>query len=321
MPADEVRDGSESRKAPVVESTLNWKPATWMVASSLGFAAMSACTRVLGDRCDWSAIAFTRAFFMFIVAALMVWKAGVPVTIWKPRTLWIRSLAGSFALTCNFYALTMMPSADVLTLTNTSPLWIAICSWVWMRLRPSWSDVLGVALGILGVTLIQQPHFRDSGWAPLVALISSFSTTVALLGLHKLKGTDPRLIVTHFAAIASAAAGLFMVCRWETVQAGHFNLKTWLLLAGVCATGTFAQFLITKAYAAGSPTRLSVLGLAQVLFALIFDWWIWNRSLDLATSLGFALVLAPTAWIMTHARLKRDEEIDPETEAAATVSE
>jgi drug/metabolite transporter (DMT)-like permease len=55
---------------------------------------------------------------------------------------------------------------------------------------------------------------------------------------------------------------------------------------------------LTKAFAAGPPARVSVIGLTQVVFALFLDAWLERPVLHPTTLLGIALVMAPTAWMM-----------------------
>ena len=62
-------------------------------------------------------------------ALLLARAAGVRLVLWRPRTLWIRSLAGSFSMVCTFYALTRLPVAQVLTVTQMFPIWVALLSW------------------------------------------------------------------------------------------------------------------------------------------------------------------------------------------------
>jgi drug/metabolite transporter (DMT)-like permease len=65
----------------------------------------------------------------------------------------------------------------------------------------------------------------------------------------------------------------------------------------VGVSGTIGQFYLTRAYAAGPPTRVAVVGLTQVVFAMILDMVVWQRTFTPLTLAGFALVLAPTAWL------------------------
>jgi drug/metabolite transporter (DMT)-like permease len=279
-----------------------------MICGALLFASMSALTHALGDRCDWLVVALVRVLVMFGAMLLSARWAGVRLVLWDPPTLWMRSLAGSFSLVCNFYALTRLPIADAITLNNTYPLWIVVIAWWQMRRLPSALDLLSVAAGTAGVVLIQQPHLDRSELASLVALASSVSTAVALIGLHRLKDVDYRAIMVHFAGVASLfSLGWFLVRR-ETIAPSAYDPTTLALLAGVGITGTAGQVFLTKAYAAGAPARLSVVGLTQVAFAMGFDVILWRRALTPLTLVGFTLVLAPTAWLLSQSARRLEAE-------------
>src|SRR2546421_455202 len=83
---------------------------------------------------------------------------------------------------------------------------LAFSAIVWRRL-PTAGEALGVVTALVGMVLIQQPHLGGDRFAALVALLSSFATAIAMIGLHRLRGIDARAIVAHFAGVASLFAG------------------------------------------------------------------------------------------------------------------
>lgn len=273
-----------------------------MLAGSAVFAVMAALTHAAGSRCDWRLIAFARALFMFGAAVVLARAGGVKLALSDPPSLWMRSLAGSFSLVCNFYAMTRLPIADAITLSNVYPLWILLATAFVAREPPALGEILGVACGLAGVALIEQPHFDGDRAAAILALLGSVGTSVAMFGLHRLRTTDPRAIVAHFAGVATVAVAVCLLFPGPKSSAGNqFDWRTAALLLGVGITGTIGQFLLTKAYSAGPPTRVAVVGLSQVVFALGFDVWLWNRAFSAATLCGFVLVLAPAAWLSGRA--------------------
>jgi drug/metabolite transporter (DMT)-like permease len=277
------------------------RPALWMLCGALAFAMMGALTHALGPRCDWLLIALVRALFMFVSAVAMARLRGARLAVWAPPTLWVRSLAGSLSLVCNFYAMTRLPIADVLTLTNTYPLWIVLMSAAWLGGRPSWGEIVGVLSGLAGVALVQRPHLGGDHLATAIALGSSVSTAVAMLGLHRLRGVDPRAIVAHFAAVGSLVAGTWLALRGTTDLSRGAEPLTLLMLLGVGVSGTIGQLFLTRAYAAGPPGEVSIVGLSQVVFAMGFDVVLWGRHLTPWTLAGFALVLGPSALLAGRA--------------------
>jgi drug/metabolite transporter (DMT)-like permease len=285
------------------------RPATWILSAAFCFAIMGALTHALGPRCDWLTIALVRTVFMFAASVVVARAAGVELVVWRPATLWMRSLAGSLSLVCSFYALTRLPLGDVLTLTNTYPLWIVMLSWLSVRRAPGAGDALAVASGLTGVALIERPHLTGDHLAAAVALLASVFSAVAMLGLHKLRGVDPRAVVAHFAGVASLFVAGSLLARGP-VGAGDPSgstpdpgvaAVTLLMLLGVGASGTVGQVFLTRAYAAGAPARVAVLGLTQVVFGLGLDVLLWQRAMSPASVAGTLLVLAPSAWLFARA--------------------
>jgi drug/metabolite transporter (DMT)-like permease len=276
----------------------------WMLVSALALATMGALVHELGSRCDWLLVALIRALVMLVTAATLARASGSRLAVWRPGTLWVRSLAGSFSLVCNFYALARLPVADAVTLSNVHPLWIVMITAIMLGRAPTWGQVLGVASGLIGVALIEQPHLGVDRLAALVALLGSVSSAVALLGLHRLRDLDARAVVAHFAGVASLISAGWLLLRQDALPPRLFEPLTLGLLLGVGISGTLGQVFLTKAYAAGAPSKVAVVGLTQVVFAMGFDVAIWGRSLTPPILAGFALVMAPTTWLSLRAARK-----------------
>ena len=270
-----------------------------MLCGSLAFALMGGLAHALAPRCDWQVIALSRSLLPLVLAAALARRAGARFVFSRPRTLWVRSCAGSLSMVSTFFALTRLPISDVLTLTNMFPLWVALLSWPLLGERPAGRVWLSLACGLVGVVLIQRPHFAEGNFVTLIALVSSVSTAVAMLGLHRLQGIDARAIVVHFSAVAVlfVAASFFLFERREPL-ASALDAPTLAMLAGVGVAATLGQLFLTKAFAAGPPAKVAVVGLTQIVFAMALDVLVFGRSFSPATLLGIGLVVAPTAWLL-----------------------
>jgi drug/metabolite transporter (DMT)-like permease len=270
-----------------------------MLSGSLAFALMGTLAHALAPRCDWQLIALARSLLPLLLAALLARRAGARLVWWRPRTLWVRSCAGSVAVVCTFFALTRLDVSDVLTLTNTFPLWVALLSWPLFRERPSGRVWLSVACGLVGVVLIQQPHFAEGNFVTLLALFSSGFTAVAMLGLHRLQHIDARAIVVHFSAVAFMfVAASFVVFERRAPLRAALEGPALLMLLGVGVTATLGQLCLTRAFAAGPPAKVAVVALTQVVFAMALEVLLFGRNYSPGTLLGIGLVLAPTAWLL-----------------------
>ena len=278
-------------------------PYLWMLLGSFLFANMGVMANYLGRSCDWQVIALARCTLALCFTLLLAAIYRVRLVVFRPRILWVRSLAGSLSMVCSFYALAHLPVSDVLTLTNIFPLWVALLSWPLEGQAPAPSLWLALLCGVAGVALIQQPHLAEGSWATVVALLGSFFTAVAMLGLNKIKGVDHRAIVVHFSAVATvfAIVTLFVFDHGKPLE-NHFTTVSLLLLLGVGLMATFGQIFLTLAFSSGDPTRVSVVGLTQIVFAMILGAVLLGHGFDWLRILGTVMVVAPTGWVMLRQR-------------------
>jgi drug/metabolite transporter (DMT)-like permease len=272
--------------------------------SAFSFAAMTTCGHALGERCDWRITTVARAGLVFLFTLLIALRHGTRLVVWKPRTLWVRSIAGSISMLLTFFAMARLPVGTLLTLTNTFPLWVTLLAWPVLGQRPTPIFVVALFSSVAGVALIEGPESGVIRPATLAALLASFGTAVVMIGLHRLRNVAPLAVVVHFSAVATAVCLAFAVVTatvWEGIDVSALNnLGTLTLLIGVGVFATLGQIYMTRAFALGSPQNLSIIFLSQVLFALGFDWAIWGRALELTMIAGTVLILAPVAWLLTR---------------------
>lgn len=283
----------------------------FMLASSLSFALMGALSHAAGERCDWQLVAFARSSLAFLLTLTLSLSAGVRLVLFEPSILWMRSFAGSVGVLFAFYALTHLPVSTALTLSNTVPVWVTLLAWPVLGQRPRAGVWGAVALGLAGVVLIQRPEASGDRLAGALALGNALSTSVSMIGLNRLAGVDARAVVTHFSGVSTVFTLAFMLLSGGRVDYSALQDTTTLaLLFGVGLAATVGQLTMTKAFAlAAVPSKVSVVGLMQIVFALVFDLLLWHRHFDALAILGIALVVAPSAWLMLRSPLKRQAPI------------
>ncbi len=286
---------------PTLERVQAALPYLWMLLGSVAFAVMATLAHFLSDHCAWQVIALVRASVACLAAIMLTLAAGARLVLWRPGTLWLRSIAGSVSMVCTFYSFAHLPPSDVLTLTNMFPLWVALLCWPVLNQVPTASVWLSVASGVVGVVLIQQPHFAEGNFASLIALASSVSTAVAMLGLHRLHDVDPRAVVAHFSGVSILfCTAAFFLFERQPARDNSLIGGDLLLLLAIGGTATIGQLLLTLAFAAGPPARVSVVGLTQIVFAVLLELALGHGTLGPMRLVGMAFVIAPTAWVLTH---------------------
>ena len=123
--------GHAARRYRSLMSHPGARPYIWMLCGSFSFTLMGVLAHVLlqsNRTCDWQTVAVFRAGIVAVLAVVIALATGVKLVFW-PWRLWLRSISGSCSMLCTFYAFDKLPVADVFTLTNTFPIWVALLSW------------------------------------------------------------------------------------------------------------------------------------------------------------------------------------------------
>src|SRR5215212_9672400 len=254
--------GMESPKGSARAEGEGGRAYLFMLLSSLAFASMGAFSHLAGERCDWHLVAVARSSLAFVFTLTLSLLSGVRLVLFRPVVLWIRSVAGSLGVLFAFYAVTHLPVSTSLTLSNTVPLWVTLLAWPVLGHRPRASVWVAVGAGLLGIVLIQRPEAVGDRLAAALALANALSTSVSMIGLNRLGGVDARAVVTHFSGVATLFTLASMLLSGGRVDYGALRDTTTLaLLLGVGAAATVGQLAMTRAFALGHPSRVSVVGL------------------------------------------------------------
>src|SRR5262249_38962379 len=133
------------------------RPYVWMLCGSFSFTMMAELAHVLTRLCDWQTVAVFRAGLVAVFAVILARTVGAKLVFW-PWRLWVRSVAGSCSMVCTFFAFGQLPAADVVTLTNTFPIWVTVLSWPLYGHLPGVKMLIAILVGVTGVVLVEQPH-------------------------------------------------------------------------------------------------------------------------------------------------------------------
>jgi drug/metabolite transporter (DMT)-like permease len=124
-----------------------------------------------------------------------------------------------------------------------------------------------------------------------------------MIALHRLGEIDARAVIVHFSAVALVfcLASLFLFDR-PLANVDLCDLSTLSLLLGIGLAALTFQLFLTRAFAVGEASRVAVVNLTQIGFALAFDALLFGYTFDRLTLLGMALVVAACGVALTTIR-------------------
>jgi drug/metabolite transporter (DMT)-like permease len=269
----------------------------WMTLASALFALMNVLVRAASAHVPWSEVAAVRTTVGALVAVAFALGRGSGLRIHDRKLSWARSLTGTAAMLCGFYAMGTPAIAlgDAVTLASTSPIFIALLA-PWLLGERSGRRVwLATLLAFFGVALIAGPSFRLSGHVAVIATLGGFFSGLAMIWLRRLgAGSDgagaakesPEAIVAHFSAVAAVAAAAVALPSLRVP-----DLRSGLMLGAIGVLGGTAQLAMTRAYALEKAARLGAVGYSSVVFAYLLGVMVLDETPSLYATLGALLIL------------------------------
>ena len=263
----------------------------WMIVASFFFACMGVCVKLAAVRFSAAEVVFYRSLInlLFMIPLVLVRRIPVRTPLWRLHVL--RSGSGCLGLMLYFYALSLLPLASAVTLSYTSPLFLAIYLALSGKARLQGGMACALVLGFLGVALLLRPSFGADQWlGGMIGLASGMVSGLAYLNVRELgaRGEAEERIVFYFALVSTLVGATWMLffdfhpIDWE---------GGWLLL-GVGTFGTAAQLVMTRAYKRGNTLVSASLAYSTVIFASLFGMLFWREALSAAAWSAIALIVA-----------------------------
>jgi drug/metabolite transporter (DMT)-like permease len=274
----------------------------WMVLAQIFFAGMNVCTRLGADRLPWSEIASTRFLIGALIAYGLAQYRGSSLRITDRPNTWRRSVFGTCAAICTFYALasTEIAVGDAATLTATAPIFVALLSGPLLGERVGGQVALALVLGFGGIVAVVRPSLDSTLPVAAIATLGAGFYALAMIWLRKIgPGETHEAVVFHFSLVALGITLVFAIPAWQWP-----DWRSGLFLLGVGLAGGGGQMAMTRAYSlhrAAPVTALSGLGivLTHLLAVPIFGdrptaWQVAGSLLVIGSSVLLAAVTRPS---------------------------
>lgn len=256
--------------------------------SSLMFALMGACVKAASASLPNEVIVFFRNFYVLLLLLPFLRYFPPPggIKTGNFRLHLIRSVAGLGGMYCFFYALGHLPFAEAVLFSFTSPLFIPLVAYLWIREPVSYRVRGAVIIGFAGVLLVVKPGTGMFQPVALVGILSGFSVAVAMVSIRRMSVSEPPArIVFYFSLIATPVSVFPLLGNWQSPRGEIWSI---LFLMGIFAVA--GQLMMTKGYSLGAAARVCPFSYGIVIFSAVMGQIFWNESLDRMTLAGALLI-------------------------------
>jgi drug/metabolite transporter (DMT)-like permease len=261
------------------------------VAASLVFICTDSLAKVIVADVPILAVVFGRNL-AYVVAVVVLLGGGSPRRLLHTARPWPQATRGliMFASTAlYFWALSVLPLAEVSTLSSTAPLITVALAGPVLGERVSRPAVIGAVMGFLGVVTmigLDPAHLQPAMVLPLA--------NAAILAVFYLLTRDlrdePASVTMFWSGIVPLAASALLFTAVPSERAP--TTTEWLAIAGVGVLALTAHRLLVGAYRWGRASDLAPMGYLGVLWAFLVGALVFSEPITLQSVVGAAAIVA-----------------------------
>ena len=255
--------------------------------SALLFATMGVLIRLASHTVDNATIVFMRNLTGTLLLTPFILSQGKDFLVThKPwMHLW-RALVGLAAMYGFFYAIAHLPLSNAMVFTYSSPVFIPLVAWLFLKERITPLMLLAAFVGLIGVGLVAKPDVGMFNWLSLVGISSSFLAAMAFVTVRALAATEPATrTVFYFCLIATFVSAIPMCWHWRIL-----TLQELYYLVGAGTLATISQISLSKAYAYAPAGKIGPANYLAIIFAGVWAWVLWDERPDILAIIGMLLI-------------------------------
>ena len=259
-----------------------------LMLSAFLFSIMGVCIRYASYTLDNYTIVFFRNFVGIFIFLPLIFNKGIG--FFKTQKLWMhtwRALVGLTAMYGFFYAIAHLKLSNAMVFTYSSPIFIPLIAWLFLKEKITLSMLIAAGLGLFGVICVAKPDSGMFNQISMIGLSASFLAAMAFVTVRALTSTEPpERIVFYFCFIGTviSAIPMFWMIRPYTVKELAF-----LIGAGLLAN--ISQMFMSYAYKLAPAGQIGPVNYIAIIFAGTWGFLFWDEIPDHYSLIGFGFIL------------------------------
>jgi drug/metabolite transporter (DMT)-like permease len=284
----------------------------YMVGAVFVFAAINVLVKWQIARYPLGEVVFFRCGFALLSGMVLVAaQGGLPLL--RTRRIGAhltRAVIQFCSMLCIFTAFGMMPLADAVAISFSTPLFLTVLSIPMLgeKVGPyRWGAVI---VGFCGVLVMVRPGSGALEAGALFALGNAGLGAIATIGVRRMTVTEASATLVFYQVLTTAVLSVFMLpFGWVT--------PTWLdfvMLATIGLGSGAGQYLWTQAFRFAPAAVAAPFSYTAMIWAILFGYLIWGDVPTLALLAGALIVSLSGLFILYRETMRRT----PKPSAVAT---
>jgi len=275
--------------------------AFWMIGAITSFTLMAISGRTVSVELDTFEIMLFRSITGIIIVVSVAWYGGTLQQISRNRLRLhaTRNICHFAGQNLWFYAITVIPLAQVFALEFTTPIWVILLSPLLLKERLTGIGLLSAGIGFIGILIVARPDPANISIGLVAAAGCAVFFALTAIFTRKLTRTESITTILFYLTTMQAVFGLICAGYDGDITVPSLQALPWVILIG-CA-GLLAHFCLTKAISIAPVSVVMPIDFVRLPTIALVGMFLYGESLEIMVFVGAAIIFAANYLNISHA--------------------
>ena len=218
-----------------------------------------------------------------------------------------RGLAHSIGVILWFYAMAILPMAEVTAMGYLSPIYVTIGAALFLGERIAALRILAIFAAILGVLIILRPGFREISFGHISMLLNGILFALSyLIAKVMADKVEPLVVVGMLSIFVTIGLAPWAFWVWVTPTLSQLG---WTFLLAIFATA--GHYTMTLALRAAPISVTQPITFLQLVWSVLMGVLVFNEGFDKWVIIGALIIVFSISFIMWREEHVRRKKITP----------
>ena len=278
--------------------------AIWMTGTIVSFSAMAVSGREISFELDTFEIMMYRSIIGLIIVLLLakVFKTHREITTQNISLHFYRNLSHFTGQNLWFYALTLIPFAQLFAFEFSVPLWVMLAAPFLLGERLTNIRIISILVGFIGILIVTRPWLAGLAPGIIPAALCAIGFACSVIFTKQL--TQKVSITCILFWLTSMQLLMAVICAGYD---GDISLPSssnfiWIIIIGI--GGLLAHFCITKALQLAPATVVTPIDFCRLPVIAAIGYVFYNEALDIFI-IGGAIIIFIANYINIWSETKK----------------
>ncbi|WP_296425882.1 DMT family transporter [Yoonia sp.] len=266
------------------------KAALWMIGAITSFTTMAIAGRAVSLELDTFEIMLFRSLTGIAIVLTAGKLAGTLGQIRAHRLglHFTRNICHFAGQNLWFFAITVIPLAQVFALEFTTPIWVILLSPLILRERLTAVGLACAAIGFIGILIVARPDPANLSPGLIAAATCAIFFALSALFTRLLTRTETITCILFYLTVMQAVFGLICAGYDGDIAVPSLATLPWVILIG-CA-GLIAHFCLTTALSLAPASVVMPIDFVRLPTIAVIGMLLYNEPLEILVFVGAAFI-------------------------------